>query len=320
MERNSIVRVFLLACLALPLLAAAQSKYPAKPIRVVVPAPAGSSPDIVVRLWGDRVSRATGQPVVVENKPGATTIIGAQAVATAPADGYTLLYTVNNTLSINPFVFSKLPYKAEDFAPVIRILSVPYILVVPASSPVRTLGDLIAEAKAKPGKMSYGSYGIGQGTHVAMARLVREAGVSMTHVPYNSMPVNDLIAGRIDVLFDASTTAVPLIKAGKLRGLAVSGAKRVDAVPDIPTVAESFPGFVGDSWQGILAPKGTPAEVIATLSTLSQKIVDTEDFRARLHDYGLVPVGGTPEDFQKFLAEDARRWARVVKENDIKVE
>ena len=312
----------MLACLALPSLslAQAQAKYPAKPIRVVLPFPAGTSPDVIVRLWADRLSKAEEQPVVVENKPGAATIIGAQAVATAPADGYTLLYTVNNTLSINPYVFDKLPYKAEDFVPVIRILTVPYLLLVPADSPFKTLKDLIAAAKATPGKLSYGSFGIGQGTHVAMARLLNEADVSAIHVPYNA-PQPDLIAGRIDMLIDAPTTALPLIKGGKIRALAVMGTKRLDTLPDVPTVAETLPGFMAESWHGILAPKGTPPEVIATLSRVSQRIVGAEDFRAKLHDYGLVPAGpNTPEDFRKYLVEDARIWSKVIRDNNIKVQ
>ncbi|MDB5873435.1 MAG: Tripartite-type tricarboxylate transporter, receptor component TctC [Ramlibacter sp.] len=310
----------MIACLTLPCLALAQAKYPAKPIRVVVPGPAGLSPDIIARLWGERLSKAAGQPVLVDNKPGAATIIGTQHVAAAPADGYTLLYTVNNTFSINPYIFAKLPYKADDFVPVIRILTVPYIVVVPVESRFRTLRDLIIEAKSHPGKLSYGSYGVGQGTHVAMARLLNEAGATIEHIPYNAPPLKDLMGGMIDVLADASTTAVPLIKGGKIRALAVMGAKRLEALPDVPTVGETLPGFVAESWQGVFVPKGTPPQAVALLSTELNKIVAVEDFRARLRDYALIPAGGTPADFRKFLAADAGTWAKVVRENNIKLD
>lgn len=303
-----------------PLAAPAQGAFPSKPIRIIVPFGAGSSPDVIARLLGEPLSKGLGQPVVVENKPGASSIIGAQTVAAAPGDGHTLLYTVNNTTSINPYVYKSLPYKADDFVPVVRVLSVPYVLVASAQSPYKTLPDLMAAAKAGPGKLNYASYGIGQGTHVAMARLLNAAGATMVHVPYKDSPVPDLMAGLVSVLFEPTTTAIPYIKADKLRALAVSGPKRVDALPDVPAVNETFSGFVGDSWHGLLAPKGTPAEVVTKINGLAQKIIATDDFQRRLKDLGLTPVGGTPADFQKFMAEDAKAWAKVVRDNDIKVE
>jgi tripartite-type tricarboxylate transporter receptor subunit TctC len=301
-------------------LSMAQSAYPSRPVRLVVPFPAGTSPDVIARLWADRFGKATGQTVIVDNRAGAATIIGTQAVATSPADGYTLLWTVNNTFSINPYIHRKLPYKVEDFIPVTRILSVPYVLVVSAESKVRTLDDLIRDAKAKPGTMTYASAGIGTGLHVAMARLLSEAGVSMTHVPYKEYFIPDLIAQRIDVAFDASTGALPQIKGGKVRPLAVSSARRIEALPEVPTIGEKYAGFVGDSWHGIFAPKGTPADAVAALSAQSQRIVESPDFRAALRDYALTPVGGSSESFQQFLAEDARAWAKVVKDNNIVLE
>lgn len=298
--------------------AQAQAAYPAKPVRLVVPFPAGTSPDVIARLWGNAFTQATGQAVVVDNRPGASTIIAAQAVANAPADGYTLLWTVNNTFSINPFVYKKLPYKADDFVPVTRVLSVPYVLVTSAQSSYRSLQDLLREAKARPDALSYASAGVGQGTHVALARLLNQAGVSMIHVPYKDHFVPDVIAQRVDVAFDASTGAIPQVKAGKVRALGVSSPRRIDALPEVPAIAEILPGFVGDSWHGIFAPKGTPEPALAALLAQSQRIVASPEFRASLLGYGLTPVGEAPEAFRKFLAEDAQAWSQVVKTNGIK--
>jgi len=296
------------------------SNYPSKPVRLIVPFPAGTSPDVIARLWGEAFSKSTGQAVIVDNKPGASTIIGAQAAAHAPADGYTLLWTVNNTFSINPYVYRKLPYAAEDFVPVTRILSVPYVLVTSAQSNVRSLQDLVREAKAKPGTMTYASAGIAQGTHVAMARLLNQAGITMTHVPYKDYFVPDVIAQRIDVAFDASTGAIQQIKGGKVRALGVSSARRIEALPDVPAIAEIYPGFVGDSWHGIFAPRGTPEPVLAALLARSQQIMATPEFRATLQGYGLTPVGDGPEAFRQFLDADAQAWAKVVKDNGITTE
>ena len=300
--------------------AMAQGAYPSKYVRVIVPFGAGSSPDVIARFWGERFAKAAGQPVIVENRPGASTIIGAQAVAGAAADGYTLLYTVNNTTSINPYVYKTLPYRPDDFAPVIRLLSVPYVLVVSAKSAYKTVPDLLNAARQNPGKLNYASYGIGQGTHVAMAGFLNAAGVSMVHVPYKEGMLTDVIGGSIDAMFDASTTAIPQVKGGKLRALAVTGPGRIDVLPDVPAVKELFPGFVGDSWHGILAPKGTPKAVIARVNAVSQQIVESAEFKAKLHELGLVAAGGSAADFQQFLSDDSKAWAKVVRDNGIKVD
>jgi tripartite-type tricarboxylate transporter receptor subunit TctC len=297
-----------------------QTRYPSRPVRLVVPFPAGTSPDVIARLWSERFAKLTGQPVVVENRPGAGTIIAAQAVAAAPADGYTLFWTVNNTFSINPSIYRSLPYRAEDFVPVTRILSVPFVLVVSAESPIRSLDDLVRAGKARPGAMNYASPGIGTSPHVVMARLLNTAGVTMTHVPYRESYLPDVIAQRIEVAFDASTTAIGNLKGGKVRALGVSSASRVDALKDVPPIAETYPGFVGESWHGVFVPKGTPDEIVATIVEHSQRIVDAPDFRATLTAYGLAPIGGTSATFRQFLTEDARAWAQVVKANNISVE
>ena len=300
--------------------ALAQTAYPSKPIRVIVPFPAGVSPDVVARLWAERLARLTGQPVIVENRPGASSIIATQAAAAAPADGYTLLWTVNNTFSINPYVFRKLPYKADDFAPVTQVLAVPYVLLMGADAPWRTLDELLRDAKARPGALTYASGGIGTGLHVVMARLLNTAGASMLHVPYKDAFMPDVIGRRIDVGVDASTTAIGQIKGGRVRALAVTSAQRLDMLPAVPTVGETFSGFAGDSWQGIFVPRDTPEAAVQALAALSNRIVESADFRAVLRDYGLPPVGSTPSAFKTFLADDARGWAKVVKDNQIVVD
>jgi tripartite-type tricarboxylate transporter receptor subunit TctC len=216
-------------------------------------------------------------------------------VSTAPADGYTLMYTAQNTVSINPFVYKNLPYRADDFIPITRMAEVPLVLIVAAGSPYRSMADLIRAAKERPGKLNFASYGIGQGTHVTMVRLLNAMGASMVHVPYaNGGGMQDVIAGNVETSFDASTTTIPQIKGGRLRALAVSSARRLDALPDVPTVAESLPGFVADSWTGVLARKGTPPELVARISAESLKIIADDEFRKRLQDVGLTPAGGSP--------------------------
>lgn len=300
--------------------AVAQTAYPSRPVRVLMPFPAGTSPDVIGRLWGERFTQMTGQPIVVENRPGAATIIATQAAAHATPDGYTLLWTANNTFSINPYLYNRLPYSADDFVPVSRVLDVPLVLVVSAESKIRTLDELLRTAKSKPGSLTYASIGIGTSAHLAMARLLNAADASAVHVPYKENYLPDVIAQRVDVAFEPSTTTIAQLKAGKLRALAVSSIKRVDALPDVPTVGETFAGYVADSWQGIFTPKGTPDAIVAKLADVTQQIVQSTEFRMRLLDYGLTPVGGTSSEFRRFLVEDARAWAKVVKDNNVTTE
>lgn len=309
----------LAASAALPALHA-QPRYPTRPVRLIVPFPAGTSPDVIARLWGERFAKLAGQPVVVDNRPGAGTLIAAQAAAAAAPDGHTLFWTVNNTFSINPFIYKKLPYSADDFVPITRILSVPFVLLVAADSPYRSLDDLVRVAKAEPGKLTYASAGVGTSLHVVMAYLLNQAGIQLTHVPYKDHYIPDVIAGRIDVALDASTTTIGQLKGGKLRALGITSAQRVDALKDIPPIAERYPGFVGESWHGVFAPKGTPDAIVDTVTAHSHQIVQSPDFRATLSGYGLVPDGSAPAAFKRFLAEDAKGWARVVQDNHITVE
>ncbi len=241
-------------------------------------------------------------------------------VATAPADGYTFLYTVGSTTSINPAVYPKLPYRFEDFVGVVRTVTVPYVLVVSAASPIGSTADLISAARKAPGKLNYASHGVGQTTQVVMARFLRAADARMTHVPYKDGGIPDLVSERVAASFEPSTTAIPQITAGRLRGLAVTGAERLAVLSNVPTVAEWLPGFEADSWQGLLAPKGTPLAVINRIAALSQQILSSTEFQAKSRELGLVPVHESPEAFRKFMEDDARIWAKVVKDNDIRVD
>lgn len=304
----------------LPSVVGAQTGYPTKPIRVVVPVPAGSSPDVIARFWGDRLSRALGQPVLVDNRAGAATIIGTQAVATAPADGYTLLFTNGSTFSINPFIYAKLPYRTEDFAPIVSMVAVPFVLVVGGESPFRTMQDLVRAARERPGELSFASYGVGTTTQAVFARFAGEAGIRMQHVPYRDGGIADIAAGRVDASFEPATTAVPLVRSGRMRGLAVTSGRRLESIPDVPTLSEGFPGLVMDGWLGLLAPAATPPAVIATLAAASNRIIASDEFRLKVQELGLRPVGGSPAEFQRFMQEDARVWSKVARENHIQAD
>jgi tripartite-type tricarboxylate transporter receptor subunit TctC len=297
-----------------------QSRYPTRPLRLVVPFPAGTSPDVMARLWGERFAKAVGQPVVVENKAGAATIIAAQAVAAAPADGYTLFWTVNNTFSINPFVYRKLPYIQDDFVPVTRVLNAPFVLLVSSESPYRSLDDMIQAARKDPGKLTYASPGIGTSPHVVMARMLNAAGVTMTHVPYKDYFMPDVMARRVDAAFDATTTAIGQLKGGKVRALGVASPTRLEQLKDVAPIAESLPGFAGGGWQGVFVRKGTPEAIVTTIVEHSNAIVRSAEFRDTLAGYGLMPVGSTSQEFREFLDEDARGWEQVIRANNISVE
>ena len=298
----------------------AQDRYPAKPIRLVVPFPAGTAPDVMARYWGDRVSKQLQQPVIVENRAGASTIVGTQAAVASPADGYTLLYTASGTVTINPFAYKKLPYQPQDLVPVTRMLSIPLVVSVPTQSPYKTLADLIKAAKSTPGQVSYASYGMGTVPHMSMAYFANSAGLTLNHIPYRDGGLTDLIGGRVDVAFSPIADVLPYIKAGKVRPLAVSSARRLDSLAQVPTVAETFPGFEGDSWHGVFALKGTPQSVVDQLAAVSRRIAESNEYRQYLGEFGLVSVGGSPADFSQVIEAESRRWSKVVKDNNISLE
>lgn len=310
----------LAATLGTPAQAQAQDKYPNRVIKVIVPFPAGTAPDVMARFWGERLSKALGQSVVVDNKPGASTIVGTQQFVAAPADGYTLLYTASGTVSINPFAYKKLPYQASDLVPVIQTLSIPLVVSVANASPYKTLADLIKDAKDHPNKVSYASYGVATAPHVSMAYFANSANISLNHVPYKDGGLNDIVGGAVDTAFSPIADVLQFIKTGRVRALAVSSKTRLESLPQVPTVGEFFPGFEGDSWHGVFALKGTPQAAIDQISAASQKIVASDEYKKYLGSMGLVPIGGTPENFAAVLQSDSKRWVGVIKNNNISLD
>lgn len=315
------------ACaLGLPGLARAQT-YPARPIRLVVPFTPGGSSDILARAIGQELARAWGQPVVIENVPGAGGSLGADRVAKAAPDGYTLLMGHTGTLAVNPTLYPKLPYDAQRaFAPVAWVARVPNVLVVHASVPAKTLRELVALAKAKPGQLAYGSGGNGSAAHTTMEFLKLQAGMSLLHIPYRGTApsVNDLLAGQVQALFTGAPALLPHIQGGRIRALAVSSPRRLPLLPDVPTVAESgvpgTHGFEADQWYGLVAPAGTPADVVAKLNQEVNRSLAAADVRTRLAAEGAEPTPATPQAFGAMIAADTRRWERVIRAASISVD
>ena len=307
-----------------PLAHGQAASYPAKPIRLVVPFPPGGATDILARAIGQRFSEVLGQPVIVDNRPGAGGNIGSELVAKAAPDGYTLLMGTVGTHAINPSLYAKMPYDhVKDFAPVILVAGVPNVLVVHPSVPARTVGEFITYAKANPGKLNFASSGSGTSIHLAGELFKVMAGVQMTHVPYkgSSPAIQDLLGGQVQLMFDNLPSALPQIKAGKLRALAVTTANRTPALPDVPTVAEAgLPGFEASSWFGVLAPAGTPPAIIARLNAEGVKWLATPEAKEKMQNLGANAAGGTPDDFAAHIRAETVKWARVVKESGAKAE
>ena len=298
--------------------------YPAKPIRLVVPFPPGGATDILARDVAQKLTEAWGQSVVVDNRPGAGGNIGAELVAKAAPDGYTLLMGTVGTHAINASLYAKMPYDhIKDFAPVILVAGVPNVLVVNPALPVNSVAELIAYAKANPGKLNFASSGNGTSIHLSGELFKVMAGVQMTHVPYKgSAPaVQDLISGQVQLMFDNLPPSLPQIKAGKLRALAVTSTTRAPALPDVPTMAEAgLPGFEASSWFGVLAPAGTPPAIVAKLNAEIAKWLATPEAKERLSKQGANAAGGSPEDFVKHIAAETTKWAKVVKDSGAKID
>jgi tripartite-type tricarboxylate transporter receptor subunit TctC len=307
----------LLACVAAAAPVTAQPSFPAKSIRIIVAyTPAGTT-DILARALGQKFTEAWNLPVIVDNRPGANGNIGTEAAAKAPADGYTLIMGTAGTHGINPGLYPKLPYDvARDFTPVSLVAIVPNIVVVHPALPVKNLSELITHAKAHPGKLTYGSPGIGSTGHLSSELFKSMAGVDMVHVAYKgSAPtLQDLMAGQLQVVIDNIPPYLPQVKAGKIRALAVTSAKRSPAAPELPTVAETgVKGYDAAAWFGLFAPVNTPPEVVAKLSAETQRILRLADMRERLLGLGAQPAGNTPEEFAQFVDNEIAKWGRVIR-------
>jgi tripartite-type tricarboxylate transporter receptor subunit TctC len=316
------VLAIVVAALATPL-AFAQATYPSKPVRLVVPFPAGGTTDLLARAAGQKLSEAWGQQVIVDNRPGAAGNIGSELVAKAAPDGYTLLMGTVGTHAINPSLYAKMPYDhVKDFVPVILVAGVPNVLVVNPGLPVNSVAELIAYAKANPGKLNFASSGSGTSIHLSGELFKAMTGVEMTHVPYKgSAPaLTDLMGGQVQLMFDNLPSSLAFIKAGKLRALGVTSAARAMALPDAPAVADTVPGFEASSWFGILAPAGTPREVVMKINAETAKWLASPDAKEKLASQGANAAGGSPDVFAKHIQTETAKWAKVVKDSGAKVD
>jgi tripartite-type tricarboxylate transporter receptor subunit TctC len=310
--RYTVLGVIVLA----PLHAFSQDAYPTRPIRIIVPSAPGGTSDTSSRILAQELPKRWGKPVVVENRPGAGTIVGSEIVAKSPPDGYTLLASPS-TLAINPASYKKMPYDGiRDFAPITQTLFVPNIIVSHPSLPAKTIKELIAFAKARPGEVLYGSAGHGTNPHLTIELLSSMTHVKLAHVPYKgTLPgVTDLLGGRLALMASSSwSIMIPHVKNGRLRALGVTSSKRTSVMPDVPTVAESVPGYESVQWSGFLAPAGTPREIITALHREITAIVKSPEARERLASETAEVVASTPEEFAQFIKAETSKWAKVAK-------
>lgn len=313
-----------LAALASPVHATGPDGYPEKPLRLVVPFPAGGGADNLARLVMPGVSRALGQPIVIENKAGAGGNVGAEAVARAAPDGYTLLYGTNGTHAINPSLYRQLPFDpAKDFVPVSRMTEIAAMLIVHPQLSVTSAAELIAYARAHPGKLNFASAGNGTTSHLAGELFRSQAGIDIVHVPYRggAPAMTDLIGGQVQMMIEVMPNAYPQVQAGRVRGLAVTTAARFPGAPAIPTLAEAaLPGFEASAWDGIFVPAGTPAAVVERLNAAIRQALADPELVAALRARGAEPVPGTPESFARFIAASAERWAQAVRASGAKID
>ena len=316
------IPVIALAALATPAFSQDAASYPGRPIRMIVPFAPGGGLDISTRLIGQKLTEKWGQNIVVDSRPGAATIVGTEIASKAVPNGYTVLM-ITTTFAINPGLYPKLPYDpGRDFTPVTQLNSQPNVIVVSPSFAGSSVKDLVALAKAKPGELTFASPGAGSAPHLAAEMFQRSAGVSMIHVPYKGIPpaVTDVIGGRVTMLFTTTISAAPHIKAGKMRAVAITSAKRQPGMPDVPTVGETLPGYRAEAFQGMVVPAGVPQAVVNKLSAEVARIVRLPDVAQRFELDGAEPVGSTPKEFAAFLKTEMQKWSKVIKDAGIKPE
>ncbi len=302
--------------------ASAQSSFPSKPVRIFVPYAAGGGVDILARTLGDVVSRQWGQPVVVENRPGAGGVVASQALVTSPPDGYTLIVVASGHAT-NPFLYPKIPYDTfKDFAPIALLASSPNILLVRADSPFKTLGDMITQARAKPGSLSFGHAGTGTSTHLAGELLKNLARIDLNAIPYKggAPSINDLLGGQIPMSFNNGPESVGQLEAGTVRALAVTTASRAPFLPDVPSMAETVPGYDTEVWWGLLGPAGLPPDLVAKLSHDFVAALNTEPVKERLAKLGAAPIGTSPEQFDARIRADYKKWGPIIEAAGMKAE
>jgi tripartite-type tricarboxylate transporter receptor subunit TctC len=317
-------RGWTIALLVLALAAPAAAAYPDRPLRMIVPFPAGGVADTLARLVADRLTERLGQNVIVDNRVGAAGNIGMSAAARAPADGYTIALAPAGNLTVNQSLFSDMGFDtARDFAPLTIVGTVPNALVVHKDVPAKTLAELVAHAKANPGKLTFASPGVGAGAHLAGELLKVEAGIDLLHVPYKGIApaVSDLTAGRISMMFLGISSALPHIETGVLRPIAVASLERAAVLKDVPTVAEQgFPGFDVTSWYGLVVRSGTPPEIVDRLYRETAEILKREDVKSRLTGMGVDPGGMPPDKFAALIETESKKWGEIIRKANIKVE
>ncbi len=298
----------------------AQSAYPSKPIRLIVPFPAGGATDILARALSQKLGEKLGQSLVVDNRPGAGGTIGADAAAKASPDGYTLLLATPSTHSIGPVVNPKIPYNAQtDFTPIGYVASVPNIVLVPQSSPAKTIKEFIELAKKNPGKLNYASSGNGTIVHLTTELFKAQSGTFIVHIPYRgtALAIPDLVSGKLDLLIDSLVSGMPHVKDGKLRALGITSAKRSSLAPELPTVAEVLPGFESSTWFGLYGPKALPADVVARVNAAMNAALADADVKERFARLGAEPTGGSAQAFDQVVRAETERWRKIITERQL---